>query len=163
MPKSCNSISKIISISFVVFLSSCASISQLTFSEQLFVGKLSFTDTKSQSSFKVSVQAFSEKTIIQIDKPLFGNLLKIEFDYLEGFSFNPRVDKRYLSLLRRFKKKDYINFFNKCFSNYHTAVKIFNLKKEDIELKCTFRNEDAVFVDFIFGNEININGVLKRG
>jgi len=65
--------------------------------------------------------------------------------------------------LQSFNKRDYINFFDKCFSNYHTAEKIFNLKKEDIELKCTHRNEDAVFVDFIFGNEININGVLKRG
>ena len=163
MPNSCNSISKFILILFLVFLGSCTSISHSTFSEKIFVGKLSFTNAQNHSNFNVRVKAFPENVIIQIGKPLFGNLMKIEFNHSAGLSFDPRVDNKYLSLLKDFKSKDYINFFNSCFSNFNVTEKIFIFKKYDVEFKCIHQNQDTLLVHFFFGNEININGVLKRG
>ena len=163
MPNSCNSISKLISILFLVSLGSCASISHSTFSEKVFLGKLSFTNNQDKSNFNVRVKAFPENVIIQIGKPLFGNLLKIQFNNSTGLSFDPKIDNRYLSLLKKFKKKDYIKFFNSCFNNFNIAEKVFILKKSDVELQCIHQDQDTLLVNFFYENEISFYGVLKRG
>ena len=163
MPNSCNSISKLISILFLVSLGSCSSISYSTFSEKVFIGKLSLTNTKDHSNFNVKVKAFPKDVIIQIGKPLFGNLLKIQFNNSTGLSFDPKIDNRYLSLLKKFKKKDYIKFFNSCFNNFNIAEKVFILKKSDVELQCIHQDQDTLLVNFFYENEISFYGVLKRG
>tara|TARA_B100001559_G_C15996624_1_gene392523 strand:- start:36 stop:506 length:471 start_codon:yes stop_codon:yes gene_type:complete len=155
--------SKLISILFLLSLGSCTSISHSTFSEKVFVGKLSFINTQNYSNFHVRVKAFPENVIIQIGKPLFGNLLKIQFNHSTGLTFNPMIDSQYLSLLKEFENKDYIKFFNSCFSNFNVTGKIFILKKYDVEFKCTHQDQTTLLVNFFYGNEININGVLKRG
>ncbi|MDC0179978.1 hypothetical protein OAK21_00775 [Pseudomonadota bacterium] len=163
MPNSCNSISKLISILFLVYLGSCSSISHSTFSEKVFVGKLSSTNTQDLSNFNIRVKAFPENVIIQIGKPLFGNLLKIQFNYSTGLSFNPKIDNQYLSLLKKFKNEDYIKFFNSCLNNFKVTEKVFILKKHDVKFKCIHQDQDTLLVNFFYGNEINLNGVLKRG
>ena len=163
MPNSCNSISKLISILFLVSLGSCSSISHSTFSEKVFVGKLSFTNTQDLSNFNIRVKAFPENVIIQIGKPLFGNLLKIQFNHSTGLSFNPKIDNQYLSLLKKFKNEDYIKFFNSCLNNFKVTEKVFILKKHDVIFKCIHQDQDTLLVNFFYGNEINLNGVLKRG
>ena len=162
MPNSCNSISKLISILFLVSLGSCTSISDSTFSEKVFMGKLSLTDPQNRSNFNIKVKAFPENVIIQIGKPLFGNLLKIQFNNSTGLSFDPKIDNRYLSLLKKFKKKDYIKFFNSCFNNFNIAEKVFILKKSDVELQCIHQDQDTLLVNFFYENEISFYGVLKR-
>ena len=162
MPNSCNSISKLISILFLVSLGSCSSISHSTFSEKVFIGKLSLTNTKDHSNFNIKVKAFPKNVIIQIGKPLFGNLLKIQFNNSTGLSFDPKIDNRYLSLLKKFKKKDYIKFFNSCFNNFNIAEKVFILKKSDVELQCIHQDQDTLLVNFFYENEISFYGVLKR-
>ena len=163
MPNSCNAISKLISILFLVSLGSCSSISHSTFSEKVFVGKLSFTNTQDLSNFNIRVKAFPENVIIQIGKPLFGNLLKIQFNHSTGLSFNPKIDNQYLSLLKKFKNEDYIKFFNSCLNNFKVTEKVFILKKHDVGFKCIHQDQDTLLVNFFYGNEINLNGVLKRG
>ena len=163
MPNSCNSISKLILILFLVYLGSCSSISHSTFSEKVFVGKLSFTNTQDLSNFNIRVKAFPENVIIQIGKPLFGNLLKIQFNHSTGLSFNPKIDNQYLSLLKKFKNEDYIDFFNSCFNNFNIAEKVFILKKSDVELQCIHQDQDTLLVNFFYENEISFYGVLKRG
>ena len=162
MPNSCNSISKLISILFLVSLGSCTSISDSTFSEKVFMGKLSLTSPQNRSNFNIKVKAFPENVIIQIGKPLFGNLLKIQFNNSTGLSFDPKIDNRYLSLLKKFKKKDYIKFFNSCFNNFNIAEKVFILKKSDVELQCIHQDQDTLLVNFFYENEISFYGVLKR-
>ena len=163
MPNSCNSISKLISILFLVSLGSCSSISHSTFSEKVFVGKLSFTSTQDHSNFNVRVKVFPENVIIQIGKPLFGNLLKIQFNHSTGLSFNPSIDDQYLALLKKFKKEDYIKFFNSCLNSFNITEKVFILKKYDVEFKCIHQDQDTLLVNFFYGNEINFNGMIKRG
>ena len=163
MPNSCNSISKLFSILFLVSLSSCSSISHSTFSEKVFLGKLSLTNTQNNSNFNVKVKAFPKDVIIQIGKPLFGNLLKIQFNNSTGLSFDPKIDNLYLSLFKKFKNEDYIKFFNSCFNNFNIAEKVFILKKSDVELQCIHQDQDTLLVNFFYGNEISFYGVLKRG
>ena len=163
MPNSCNSISKLISILFLVSLGSCTSLSHSTFSEKVFLGKLSFTNTQDKSNFNVRVKAFPENVIIQIGKPLFGNLLKIQFNYSSGLSFNQKIDNRYLSALKEFKNKDYRKFLNSCFNDFNINEKVFILKKNNIEFVCIHNDKDSLLINFFYGNEINFDGVLKHG
>ena len=163
MPNSCNSITKIISIFLLIFLGSCTSISHSTFSERVFIGKLSFTNTQSRSNYNVRVNALPEKVIIQIGKPLFGNLLKIEFDNSTGLSFDPQIDNDYLYLLQSFNNKDYINFFNSCFGELNIEKNMFIIKKHDFELKCNYQNNATVSVYMTYKTNLKIIGLLKSG
>jgi len=163
MPNSCNSISKLISILFLVSLGSCTSISDSTFSEKVFMGKLSLTDPQNRSNFNIKVKAFPENVIIQIGKPLFGNLLKIQFNYSSGLSFNQKIDSRYLSSLKEFKNKDYRKFLNSCFNDFNINEKVFILKKNNVGFECIHYDKDTLLINFFYENEINFDGVLKRG
>ena len=163
MPNSCNSISKLISILFLVSLGSCSSISHSTFSEKVFVGKLSFTNTQDLSNFNIRVKAFPENVIIQIGKPLFGNLLKIQFNYSSGLSFNQKIDNQYLSSLKEFKNKDYRKFLSSCFNDFNINEKVFILKKDNVRFECIHYDKNTLLINFFYGNEINFDGVLKRG
>ena len=163
MPNSCNSISKLISILFLVSLGSCTSISDSTFSEKVFIGKLSLTDPQNRSNFNIKVKAFPENVIIQIGKPLFGNLLKIQFNYSSGLSFNQKIDNEYLTSLKEFKNKDYSKFLNSCFNNFNINKKVFILKKNNVGFECIHLDKDTLLINFFYGNEINFDGVLKRG
>ena len=101
--------------------------------------------------------------IIQIGKPLFGNLLKIQFNYSSGLSFNQKIDNQYLSSLKEFKNKDYRKFLNSCFSDFNINEKVFILKKDNVEFECIHHDKNTLLINFFYGNEINFDGVLKRG
>ena len=91
-----------------------------------------------------------ENVIIQIGKPLFGNLLNIKFDYSAGLSFEPKIDNEYLYLLQSFDSNDYVNFFDSCFGKLSIDRNIFILKKYDFELKCNHQNNDEVLVHMTY-------------
>jgi hypothetical protein len=162
MPNSFSSITKIISIFFLIFFGSCSSISHPTFSEKLFIGKLAFADKKNSSNFKISIRVIPENVIIQIGKPLFGNLLKIQFNYLNGISFIPQIDDEYMFLAKNFNKDEYMNFFDSCLSNFDRNKKSFILKNSSVEFSCYRQDEDTLFVSLIYGKNLNFDGVLKR-
>jgi len=104
-----------------------------------------------------------ENVIIQIGKPLFGNLLKIEFDHSTGLTFDPKIDNEHLYLLQSFDNKDYVNFFNSCFGKLNIKKNIFILKKYDFELKCNHQNNDTVSIHMTYKTELKISGLLKHG
>tara|TARA_B100001059_G_scaffold139408_1_gene139549 strand:- start:161 stop:544 length:384 start_codon:yes stop_codon:yes gene_type:complete len=127
------------------------------------MGKLSLTGPQNHSNFNIEVKAFPENVIIQIGKPLFGNLLKIQFNYSSGLSFNQKIDNRYLAALNEFKNKDYRKFLNSCFNDFNINEKVFILKKNNIGFECIHNDKDTLLINFFYGNEINFDGVLKRG
>jgi hypothetical protein len=89
--------------------------------------------------------------------------LKIQFNYSSGLSFNQKIDNRYLSALKEFKNKDYRKFLYSCFNDFDINEKVFILKKNNIGFECIHHDKDALLINFFYGNEINFNGVLKRG
>ena len=161
MPNSCNSITKITLIFFLIYFGSCSSTSHSTFSENSYVGKFSLTNEINSSNFNIKIKAFPKNVIIQVGKPLFGNLLKIEFHSSGVFSFDPKIDDEYLVLLKKFDTKEYMSFFDACFKNFNKKPII--VKNFDFELKCDHQNPDTLLVHLIYGEEMFIKGVLKRG
>ena len=144
-----------------MYLGSCSSTSHSTFSENLYVGKFSLTNEINSSNFNIKIKAFPKNVIIQVGKPLFGNLLKIEFHSSGVFSFDPKIDDEYIVLLKKFDTKEYMSFFDACFKNFNKKSLI--VKNFDFELKCDHQNPDTLLVHLIYGEEMFIKGVLKRG
>ena len=144
-----------------MYLGSCSSTSHSTFSENSYVGKFSLTNEINSSNFNIKIKAFPKNVIIQVGKPLFGNLLKIEFHSSGVFSFDPKIDDEYLILLKKFDTKEYISFFDACFKNFNKKSII--VKNFDFELKCDHQNPDTLLVHLIYGEEMFIKGVLRRG
>ena len=144
-------------------MGSCSSTSHSKFSENLYVGKFLFTNKKNSSNFNIKIKAFPKNVIIQIGKPLIGNLLKIEFHSSGVFSFDPKIDDEYLILLKKFDTKEYMYFFDVCFKNLDKNKPSIIVKNFDFELKCYRQNPDTLSVHLIYGEEMLIKGVLRHG
>ena len=87
MPKSCSSISIIFCYVFVIiFISSCASVIDDKNTSQ-FKGKVIINEKNSESlSFNINVSIYKNSSIIQIKRPFYGNVLKIELNQGEKAS-----------------------------------------------------------------------------
>ncbi len=108
------------------------------------------------------IKVFPENVIIQIGKPLFGNLMKIKFNYSMGLTFDPNIDNKYLDLFRNLNKQDYLYLFDSCFYNLTVNQNIYILNKEGIEIKCEYKNKNTFSFYFRSGEELYIYGALMH-
>ncbi len=146
----------------MVLLSSCSSISQLTNPEKSYIGKFKLSQNNLVSKFIVKINVFSEHIIIQVSKPILGNLLKIKFSQNNGIIIDQEIDSSYLTLLNNFNKNEYSYFFNSCFNYLDIDNNEFKITKNYIELKCEYEGPET-FSMFLIDNDVfSINGILKR-
>ena len=153
---------KIILVYCVVLLSACSSISQSTNIKKSYIGKLSLSQNNLVSNFIIRINIFPEDTIIQVSKPILGNLLKIKFNQNDGITINQELNESSLALLNNFNKKEYTNFFNSCFNYLNTNKNEFKINKNKIELKCEYKGLDTFSVFFVNSDVFLVNGILKR-
>ena len=146
----------------MVILSACSSISQLTNLEKNYRGKLNLSQNNLVSKFIIRINVFSEDTIIQVSKPILGNLIKIKFNQNDGITTNQELDSSILTLFNNFNKKEYTYFFNSCFNNLNTDKNVFKINKNNIELKCEYMGLDTLSIFFVNDDIFSINGILKR-
>ena len=146
----------------MVILSACSSISQSTNLEKSYIGKLNLSQNNLVSKFIIRINVFSEDTIIQVSKPILGNLIKIKFNQNDGITTNQELDSSILTLFNNFNKKEYTYFFNSCFNNLNTDKNVFRINKNNIELKCEYMGLDTLSIFFVNDDIFSINGILKR-
>ena len=146
----------------MVILSACSSISQLTNLEKSYRGKLNLSQNNLVSKFIIRINVFSEDTIIQVSKPILGNLIKIKFNQNDGITTNQELDSSILTLFNNFNKQEYTYFFNSCFNNLDTDKNVFKINKNNIELKCEYKGLDTLSIFFVNDDIFSINGILKR-
>jgi len=146
----------------VVILSACSSISQSTNLEKSYIGKLNLSQNNLVSKFIIRINVFSEDTIIQVSKPILGNLIKIKFNQNDGITTNQELDSSILTLFNNFNKKEYSYFFNSCFNNLNTDKNVFKINKNNIELKCEYKGLDTLSIFFVNDDIFSINGILKH-
>ena len=146
----------------MVLLSACSSISQSTNIKKSYIGKLSLSQNNLVSKFIIRINVFSEDTIIQVSKPILGNLIKIKFNQNDGITINQELNESSLALLNNFNKKEYTYFFNSCFNNLNTDKNVFKINKNNIELKCEYKGLDTLSIFFVNDDIFSINGILKR-
>ena len=146
----------------MVILSACSSISQSTNLEKSYIGKLNLSQNNLVSKFIIRINVFSEDTIIQVSKPILGNLIKIKFNQNDGITTNQELDSSILTLFNNFNKKEYAYFFNSCFNNLNTDKNVFKINKNNIELKCEYKGLDTLSILFVNDDIFSINGILKR-
>ena len=146
----------------MVLLSACSSISQSTNQGKNYIGKLKLSQNNLVSNFIVKINVFSEHTIIQVSKPILGNLLKIKFSQNNGIIIDQEIDSSYLTLLNKFNKNEYSYFFNSCFNYLNADKNAFKINKNNIELKCEYQGLDTFSVFFVNNDIFSIYGILKR-
>ena len=146
----------------MVLLSACSSISQSTNLKKSYIGKLNLSQNNSASNFIVRINVFPENTIIQVSKPILGNLLKIKFNQNDGITTNQEHDNSSLTLFNNFNNKEYSDFFNSCFNYLNADKNAFKINKNNIELKCKYKVLDTFSVFFVNDDIFSINGILKR-
>ena len=146
----------------VIHLSACSSISQPNTPEKSYIGKLNLSQNNLVSNFMIRVNIYSEDTIIQVSKPILGNLLKIKFNKNQGIAIDQEIDDNFLTLLSNFNKKEYSYFFNSCFNYLDIDKNEFKIAKNYIELKCEYEGPETFSIFFINNNIFSINGILKR-
>ncbi len=146
----------------MVILSACSSISQSTNLEKSYIGKLNLSQNNLVSKFIIRINVFSEDTIIQVSKPILGNLIKIKFNQNDGITTNQELDSSILTLFNNFNKQEYTYFFNSCFNNLNTDKNVFKIIKNNIELKCEYKGLDTLSIFFVNDDIFSINGILKR-
>ena len=145
-----------------MLLNACSSISQSTNPGKSYIGKFQLTQNNLISNFIVRVNVFPEDTIIQVSKPLLGNLIKIKFNQNDGITSNQGLDNSSLILFNNFNNKEYSYFFNSCLNYLNADKNVFKINKNDIELKCKYKGLDTFSVIFVNDNIFSINGILKR-
>ena len=116
MPKSCNSIlNKTYYVFFICLISSCAILEDINSSQ--FNGKVLVSQNNVElSTFNINVNILKNETIIQIKKPLYGNVLKIKAIQGQKTIMSPLKYNKILNL------SDYLNknieyFVKECFYN----------------------------------------------
>ena len=145
----------------VIHLSACSSISQPNTPEKSYIGKLNLSQNNLVSNFMIRVNIYSEDTIIQVSKPILGNLLKIKFNKNQGIAIDQEIDDNFLTLLNNFNKHEYSYFFNSCFNYLNIDQNIFKITKNKIELKCEYRGPNTFSVFFVNNDIFLINGIFK--
>ena len=146
----------------MVILSACSSISQSTNLGKSYIGKLKLSQNNLVSNFIVRINVFPEETIIQVSKPIFGNLIKIKFNQNDGITISQKLDNSYLTLFNNFSKKEYSYFLNSCFNYLNADKNVFKINKNNIEVKCEYKELDTFSVFFVNNDIFSINGILKR-
>tara|TARA_Y100000766_G_scaffold117161_1_gene100681 strand:- start:67 stop:537 length:471 start_codon:yes stop_codon:yes gene_type:complete len=153
---------KIILLYCVVLLSACSSISQSTNQGKSYIGKLKLSQNNLVSNFIIRINVFPENTIIQVSRPILGNLIKIKFNQNEGITTNQELDRSSLALFNNFNNKEYSYFFNSCFNYLNPNKNAFKINKNNIELKCEYQGLETFSVFFVNNDVFSIHGILKR-
>ena len=159
MPKSCNSISIIFSYVFVIiFISSCASVIDDKNTSQ-FKGKVIINEKNSESlSFNINLSIYKNSSIIQIKRPFYGNVLKIELNQGEKASI---FTTQYAN---QFYLPDYIDQNLRYWLIQCLFSKDFNIFESTKDLTLKFlckKNKDNTNI-MIEYNEFYIEGFLIR-
>lgn len=162
MPNNCNSITKIILICCWVFLAACSSISPSISSEKSYIGKFYFSQNKQNSNFIIRIKTFPDEIIIQVSKPLLGNLMNIRLNHTHGFTYFPEKNEFFQLLFQYYSEKEYFNFLSSCFYNLNSRQNVFSIKKNKVELRCELKKENDIEFYIASINDFVINGVLKN-
>ena len=146
----------------MVLLSACSSLFHSTNLEKSYIGRLSVSQNNLVSNFNIRVNMFSKDTIIQVSKPILGNLLEIKFNENDGITSNQELDNSSLILFDNFSKEEYTYFFNSCFNYLNADKNVFKINRKGIELRCEYRGQDTFSVFFVNDDIFLVNGILKR-
>ena len=160
MPKSCNSIlNKTYYVFFICLISSCAILEDINSSQ--FNGKVLVSQNNIElSTFNVNVKILKNETIIQIKKPLYGNVLKIKAIQGQKTIMFPLKYNKILNL------SDYLNknieyFVKECF--YNNNVLEINQQIDSHNFKINCKKDGDKLNIFIKYEEYDLKGfILKK-
>jgi len=156
MPKSCNSISnKIYCVLIIIFITSCVSLNNSGSSQ--FNGKFMISKNNLEpSTFNINVNIFKNMSIIQLKKPFYGNVLKIEMSEAKKTIFVPQQESKTFNV-PDFIDENFKHWLKDCV--FKKELYIFEQVDEtNFKFKCNkTQNRTNFFIEY---SEFKIEGFL---
>jgi len=142
-------------------LVSCASINQSQFLEEKYIGKFTLTQNNKNSNFNIAIFPSSDAIIIQVNKPLLGNVLNVTIDKLEGITVVPKSSINIKELIESLDSAEHFNLISKCLDGNQVQNNLSNLKNNIIYFECLHKKEGSILINIKAGSD-SIKGVISR-
>ena len=139
---------------------SCASVNQSQFLEEKYIGKFTLTQNNKNSNFNIAIFPSSDAIIIQVNKPLLGNVLNVTIDKLEGISVVPKSSIDIKELIESLDSVEYFNLISGCLEKDKAQNNIRNLKNNTIYFECLYEKEGSILIKIKAGSD-SIKGVIS--
>ena len=140
---------------------SCASINQSQFLEEKYIGKFTLTQNNKNSNFNIAIFPSSDAIIIQVNKPLLGNVLNVTIDKLEGITVVPKSSINIKELVKSLDSAEYFNLISKCLDGNQVQNNLSNLKNNIIYFECLHKKEGSILINIKAGSD-SVKGVISR-
>tara|TARA_B100001250_G_scaffold68796_1_gene55142 strand:+ start:139 stop:600 length:462 start_codon:yes stop_codon:yes gene_type:complete len=141
------------------FLISCASLNPVDKKSFNYLGKLLINTGNNSATFNININLFKDKSIIQIKKPFYGNVLNIRTFRSKDIFFGPSED------MQQFKIPDLVNanfhdWLTQCLLSQN--LNIFNTEGDiNYQFICN-KERDKTFYNIKY-QEYNLEGyILKK-
>ena len=144
----------------VLSLVSCASLNKARFQDENYIGKFNLVQNNNNSNFSVVIFPLPESIIIQVNKPLFGNVLNVNIDFKRGISINPENYKTQ-NILDRLNHIAIYEMITDCLGSYKKFNKEVEFSKIDgIKMSCSLQQDKRVLFNIEVDN-IYLNGFVR--
>ncbi len=139
---------------------SCASVNQFQFLEEKYIGKFTLTQNNKNSNFNIAIFPSSDAIIIQVNKPLLGNVLNVTIDKLEGISVVPKSSIDIKELIESLDSAEYFNLISACLDKDKAQNNIRNLKNNTIYFECLYEKKGSILIKIKAGSD-SVKGVIS--
>jgi|TARA_B110000305_G_C19438469_1_gene640382 hypothetical protein len=161
MPNSCKFIFKSFSIAFLLSVVSCASLNQ-QFSGEKYLGKFTLIQDKNNSNFSVAIFPSSSNVIIQVKKPLLGNVLNITFDKFKAVSIIPKLNDNNTALINSINPKLYFNIISSCIKSNKSKKDFSILEDNRLSVNCSYMKNGSSKIIIKEADNFYISGVITN-
>ena len=160
MPNSCKFIFKSFSIAFLLSLVSCVSFNQSQSSEEKYIGKLTLFQKEKSFNYNFAIFPSENIFIIQVNKPLLGNVLNVKIDKFNGISTSPAPDIQTVAFIKNLNLDDFFTFISNCLRSNISENSLISYNQDKTNFDCEKRKEMATLITIKFEN-IYIKGVIS--
>ena len=143
----------------VLSLVSCASLNKAIFQDENYIGKFNLVQNNNNSNFSVVIFPLLEGIIIQVNKPLFGNVLNVNIDFKRGISINPENYKTQ-NILDRVNHIAIYEMMTECLGSYKFNKEAKFKKIDGIKMSCSLQQDKRVLFNIEVDN-IYLNGFVR--
>ena len=141
-------------------LVSCVSFNQSQSSEEKYIGKLTLFQKEKSFNYNFAIFPSENIFIIQVNKPLLGNVLNVTIDKFNGISTSPAPDFKTVDFIKDLNLGDFFNFISNCLRANNIESKLTSFNQGQTRFECNNRKGMTTLIT-IESENIYIKGFLR--
>jgi hypothetical protein len=158
MPNKCKFIFKKFSIAFLLLIASCASVNQFASLDEKYIGKFNLSQNNQSLNFGVVIFSSTENIIIQVNRPLLGNVTDVKIYPNKEVIISPQ-NYQFKDVFSKIDIDSIYDVLIGCLKKDRKIDEMISAKSY-FKLKCEPEQNNILRFNIEVGN-IYINGVLK--